>query len=164
MIYVGIDPGKSGGIAALNEKKEIIHLEPMPLIGGEIDPHAIAKALALLSVADMHVFIEHCQAMPKQGVSGVFKYGFGFGLLVGICASSAYPMTLVKPQAWQKVMCAGADASAAPKDRAAQVVYRLFPKAELRASPRCRKDHDGLVDALLISAYGKHLLTTVKDP
>ena len=31
---------------------------------------------------------------------------------------------------------------------------RLYPGADLRASTRCKKPHDGIVDALLIATYG----------
>jgi hypothetical protein len=156
MIYIGIDVGMSGGIGAINDKNEIIELIPMPLSGKEIDPREISKILALLcSQGDAHVFIEHAQAMPKNGAVGMFRYGMGFGYLIGICASAAYPMTLVKPRLWQKTMHVGADASADPKDRTFQVVYRLFPKANLKPTPRCKKDSDGMADALLIAAYGR---------
>lgn len=166
MIYIGIDVGKSGGIGALDEEGKIHTLCTMPLSGKEIDARAVSKLLRRISGGTpVHVFIEHAQAMPKNGAVSMFNYGVGFGMLIGVCAASSHPMTLVKPREWQKIMHLGADASADPKDRTFQVVYRLFPSANLKATERCKKDHDGMADALLIAAYGRrHLLTGVKDP
>ncbi len=156
MIYIGIDPGKSGGIAAIDDDGFLMHLSTMPLSGGPIDPVAVANILRKLD--KKHVFIEHAQAMPKQGVTSMFNYGMGFGVLQGICSALGCPMTLIKPRLWQKAMHVGADQSACPKDRSFQVVYRLFPTANLKASERCKNDHDGMADALLIAEYGRRLL------
>ena len=32
---------------------------------------------------------------------------------------------------------------------------RLFPGVNLKATERCRKDHDGIAEALLIAEYGR---------
>lgn len=161
MIIVGIDPGKSGAIVALGENGyDGYVLIPMPLSGKEICPKGISAALhAITFEGDTHIFIEHAQAMPKNGSVAMFNYGCGFGYLIGVCAHAGYPFTLVKPRQWQKVMHQGADQSADPKDRSAQVVHRLFPNVTFKKTPRCTKDHDGMIDALLIAEYGRRALS-----
>lgn len=158
MIHVGIDCGLRGAIAAVNDKGEVLSLCPMPIAGKEICPHGIAQALYQIFYEEPgQVYIEKAQAMSKQGVSSMFTYGTGFGYIIGVCAAMAYPMILVPPRQWQKLMHAGADQSADPKDRSMQVALRLFPEVDFKATSRCKKLHDGLIDAVLIADYGRRL-------
>ena len=79
----------------------------------------------------------------------MFKFGSGWGLVRGILAGRQIPYVLVRPQEWQKVMLAGY-----PKGSEYLVASRRWPSHDFRASERCRKPHDGMVDAALIAAYG----------
>lgn len=51
---------------------------------------------------------------------------------------------------WATSVAKSKDTKGAAATRAAQ----LFPGVDFRASARCRKPHDGMVDAALIAAYG----------
>lgn len=104
-----------------------------------------------------HVFIEEYRPFaPKgrqAGVNSVRTGERGVALWEGICAAWQMPLTIVPPREWQKVMLAGVakgDTKAASIVRANQ----LFPGVDLRPG-QCRKDQDGLSDALLIAEYGR---------
>lgn len=156
MIAVGIDPGKNGGISAINKRGDILVSVVMPTAGGEISPHGIAAVLhAIFYEGSGQIVIEHSQAIHKSAAGATFSFGVNFGILQGVCAAAAYPYILVKPKAWQKSIHQGTDGD--PKDRSLQAVYRLFPKASLLASAKCRKPHDGIVDSLLLAEYCRRL-------
>ncbi len=158
MTIVGIDPGVTGGLAALGN---VVVLVPMPAVAGE--PNAREVAIWLQGIAPDHVFIERAQSFPKQGVVSAFRYGTGYGMLRGICASLALPYTLVAPAKWHREII-GLSKDGTPKDRALAAALRLFPGVNLRAPERSKKCHEGLVDALLIAEFGRRVLLVGANP
>lgn len=150
---VGIDPGLDGGLAALTPDGLELCVMPVVAVGKrrQLDEQAVVGWL--LARRPCHVFIEQVGAMPGQGVTSMFSFGTGWGLLRGICAGLALPYELVRPQEWQGAMLAGQ-----PKGSEYLVASRLWPYAEWRASERSRNFHDGLVDAALIAEYGRRRL------
>ena len=147
IVVAGIDPGKAGGIAIIQQ--DAIKTMPMPIVGKEIDLEALA--LFLKEHQPNIIFIEKAQAMPKQGVTSMFTYGCGFGSLRGLCAGIGIGHQLVTPQAWKKVVLAGTKKD---KDAAINYVKSKYPKANLLATVRCKKPHDGMADAICIAEYG----------
>ncbi len=71
--------------------------------------------------------------MPGQGVSSTFKFGQGYGSILGIAAALSIPTELVTPQAWKKVVLAG---TAKDKDAAVGYCRRAFPNVSLLPGPR----------------------------
>jgi crossover junction endodeoxyribonuclease RuvC len=102
MIYLGIDPGASGGIAALSDG-HVMLAEKMP-----DNPHELASMLRGAGADDAghHAFavLERVSAMPKQGVSSTFKFGTNYGMVQGVLAAVGIPYELVTPTVWQKAM------------------------------------------------------------
>jgi len=148
--YIGIDPGKAGGVAVIADNG-IDCIFPIPLAGKDIDAAMLAaKIYDLSEVYDCVVCIEKVTAMPGQGVTSTFSFGVGFGILLGICAALVLPVHLVTPQAWKKVILAGTT-----KDKAAAISYvsRAYPGVSLLATARSRKPHDGIADAICIAEY-----------
>lgn len=145
MVIVGIDPGQKGAIVELGDD---IFVHPMP---------GIADVRNLLDASEpYHVFIEKAQSFPGQGISSAFNYGVHFGELLGCIQALGIAHTLVPPRTWTKVMHAGC-AAGEPKERSLEAARRLFPSVNL-VQPRCKKPHDGIVDALLIAEYGRRVL------
>lgn len=153
MFYIGVDPGLKGGIAILKSTGEVIRCVPMPTVGNEISLIRLQSELYFSS--DNIAFVEHSQAISKAGAGTVFKFGMGFGAILGVLAARHQAYTLVKPRVWQKEMHAGSDPDLDPKDRSLIVAERLFPKQNFLASERCKKPHDGMIDAVLIAEYGR---------
>lgn len=152
-VVVGIDPGRAGGIAFCEVTHQGLHLfsaHPMPELGALIE---------LLQGWDEihHVFLEKAQAMPKNGAVSMFNYGTHFGELRGMLTTLKIPHTLVTPAAWTRVMHEGTSAGK-PKERSLIAARRLFPLVKLVPEGRAKKPHDGMVDALLISEYGRRSL------
>lgn len=152
-MIIGIDPGQTGGIAYIDHASGQSHAMPMPVMGKDIDGHELANALRGLTIDT--VILEKVHAMPKQGVSSTFKFGMGFGLVIGVCEALGIPYRLVTPQAWKKTVLAG---TAKDKDAAVAFVRRAYPSIDLTPG-RKRVPHDGMADAVCLAEYGRQLMT-----
>lgn len=142
MIYIGIDPGKNGGIAIMDD------------IGVLVTPFSeeslLKKLDGILFLDDAICILEHVHAMPKQGVSSTFNFGMNFGFIQGVLKAYKIPFELVSPQKWKKEFSCTSD-----KNTSIDVCKRLFPKVNLKTTERCTKDHDGMAEALLMAEYGR---------
>lgn len=160
-MIAGIDPGLAGAIAFLHRDR-VARVRPMPTLAltktkRTLDAVAIASLLSIRVRRGLtHVFIEKVSAMPGQGVTSMFNFGAGWGMLIGICAGLEIPYTLVHPATWKAVMCR--DMPRDSKEVGIIVAKRLFPNVSLLPTPRSKKDNDGMADALLIAEYGRRSL------
>lgn len=149
MIYIGIDPGKSGAMAVLYDDW-----------GGDVvvrvikfDSREYAQTLRDLSGQRVKACLEHVGAMPGQGVTSMFNFGQNFGYIKGLLEAFQIPYELVRPQKWKKAFGITGD-----KNSSIEVCKRLFPFAQLRRTDRCRKDDDGKAEALLMAEYARRRL------
>ena len=153
----GIDPGVTGGVFAIDDNGEERFRSVMPANSGMIDIPALANFFRN-DIPNCHVFLEQAQSFPKQGVASSFNYGRGFGSIEGVLGTLGIPYTLVRPNIWTRELHQGLAKEITAKDKSFLIVKRLFPKLDLRASQKCRKFHEGLIDALLIAEYGRRVL------
>jgi len=156
--YIGIDPGKSGGLVAIISD-HTVETTPMLLAGKDIDIARTTKWIHTHSIRDSTVVcIEKVHAMPGQGVTSMFKFGFVTGVMHGIISALELPLFLVTPQTWKNKILQGTK-----KDKAAAVDYcrRVYPRISLLATKRSRVPHSGMADALCIARYAQ--LTIGKD-
>lgn len=158
-VVIGIDVGKSGGFCAIDaDSHQIIDHISMPTIGKEYDINAMLNFI--LKYKTVHVAIEDVHAVQIAGRSTSFQFGMGKGILIGIVHSMDIPYTLVQAKAWQKVAWEGVSKQVKggktdTKSMSLIAANRLFPSESFLASPRCKKPHDGIVDASLIAYYIK---------
>lgn len=150
MIYMGIDPGQTGGIAIIND----------------LNKHSVAypySSTKLIEICEefkdnknkVKVFVEKVHAMPHQGVTSMFNFGMGYGRILGILEAFNFTYSLVTPQSWKKYVGVAAD-----KQTSIRKAQYLFPNVSLLPTKRCRVPNDGMAEALLIAYYGKF---TLKD-
>lgn len=156
-LYCGVDPGLSGAIAFLADNGG-----PVPLLVDVIDMPTLkaGKKTELDSRVLAAIFREHrpdrvtvesVHAMPGQGVSSMFSFGRGFGVILGILAALDIPYTLVAPQTWQRSVLGGLP-GVEGKDKALRWATSTFPNAVLH-TPRGRV-LDGRADALALAFCG----------
>lgn len=146
MIYIGIDPGKNGGIAFIqtNQKELIIYKTHV------FEESVLITLLKHFTPNNCRCILEQVHAMPKQGVSSTFNFGMNFGFIQGVLKTYRIPFELVSPQKWKKEFGVTSD-----KNTSIEVCKRLFPYVNLKATERCKKDHDGMAEALLMAEYGR---------
>jgi hypothetical protein len=140
--YVGIDPGKTGAMAVIDEFGNVY--ETTDYIDGP-------TCVALLEEWQMyyniiHVGLELVHSMPKQGVSSSFKFGANYGRYQGILDGLHLPYTLITPQKWQAGVVPKRTGDS--KKPSLTVARQMFPTAELHLVK-----HHGRADALLIADY-----------
>lgn len=145
MFYIGIDPGKNGGIGILCN--DYVY---------EVLPYSDEELLLTLrdySPQNCKCVVEKVNAMPGQGVTSMFNFGKNFGFIQGVLEAYEIPFELVPPQKWKKEFSVTSD-----KNTSIDVAKRLFPNINLKATNRCKKDHDGMAEALLMAEYARRKL------
>jgi len=145
MIYIGIDPGKDGAMAFLYEEE--------PPVIMTFDREIYGKSLSIGRDRICKCCLERVGAMPGQGVTSMFKFGENFGFIQGLLTAYSIPYELVTPQKWKKEFQVTGN-----KNSSIAVCKRLFPDASLRRTDKCKKDHDGMAEALLMAEYARRRL------
>jgi len=142
MSFIGIDPGQSGGIAAVTVTGPVGYAIPMPETEADV-VHAL-RAWAV-HVPPIMVAIEHVTPMPKQGLGSTWKFGQHYGMLRGILAALGWRYILVRPQVWQKELgCLSHGDKRVTKGMA----QRLFPGLRITHAT---------ADALLIAEWCRRI-------
>ena len=138
MIFIGIDPGKTGGIgwlrggAALAEKMPETERDVWERLKGDSGDLPIDFAV-----------IERAQPMPKQGVSSAFNYGVGYGGLRATLIALGIPFETVHPGKWQRALgCL----SRGDKNVTKRKAQELFPSLKITHAT---------ADALLLAYYAR---------
>lgn len=142
-LYIGIDPGKSGALAILDG--ETVSVYPF-------DEDAYIRELKIASLQSCVCCLERVGAMPGQGVTSMFSFGANFGFIQGVLRAFHIPFELVTPQKWKK------EFGVSGKNESVTVCKRLFPGVSLLATEKCRKDSDGMAEALLMAEYARRRL------
>jgi crossover junction endodeoxyribonuclease RuvC len=149
---LGVDPGLTGALALIETSLDILLIRDMPVaLSGTGTRREIVPSLLAKLIVDLDpevVFVERVNALPKQGVSSVFTFGQGYGMIRGVLGALQIPTHLVAPGAWKRAVGLGADKTAA---RAR--VMALFPR-DASFFQRV-KDHDR-AEAALLAWYGIH--------
>ena len=154
MIVIGVDPGLSGAIAFYDTEACVVTIHDMPTVeikrGGkakrEIAPALVASALTSSMRQVSAAYVERVGAMPGQGVTSVYSFGYSTGVVVGALAGVGIPTTIIPPQTWQKaVNVRGGKAGSRAR------AMELFPD---QAGLFARVKDDGRADAALIAFYG----------
>jgi hypothetical protein len=143
--FMGIDPGASGAAALITaDGQALVRDYPGdPSLAAElIRTWRIEYRIELAALESVH-------AMPKQGVSSMFKLGANFGAWLGILAALGVPHVLVRPQEWQRGILTKGD-GLDTKIRSLTAARRQWPDVELGR----KKDH-GRADALHLAAYAR---------
>jgi crossover junction endodeoxyribonuclease RuvC len=146
MILLGIDPGCSGALALVEDGRlrDVVDFPTLKLRKTTPDLQSLALWLDGLKVS--RAIIEEVGAMPKQGVTSSFNFGFACGAVQAAVAANYIPIEMVRPQVWKKHFHLTAD-----KDSSRQRAMREWPdKAGLFA----RVKDDGRAEAALIALWG----------
>lgn len=154
--YIGIDPGKSGGIAVIDKTGNDVKVTPMIFDGKLIDFRKMSRWIRYHCHMDDMIppismaGIEKVGAMPGQGVVSMFSFGLSTGGMLGILGALEIQTLQIPPQRWKKYTLADTDKS---KEAAITFCTMFYPKVNLYATERSKKPHSGICDALCIAHY-----------
>ena len=148
MIYIGVDPGKKGGYAIIMDGNSGTY---------PWDDVAFALFIASMNVQSdileepIVCAVEKVGAMHGQGVTSMFSFGHSLGYIEGVLTAEDISYQLVPPATWKR------EFSLIGKDKAAsvEVCRKLFPGVNLLPTDKCRKESDGMAEALLLAEYAR---------
>ena len=153
MIIIGVDPGISGAISIIENKKILEVYDTPTMIDGKKNKKQIngAQVTAIIkerlnSGKDVVVVVEQVNAMPGQGVTSMFNFGQSFGVVKGICAALSLPIYFVRPAKWKKHF----NLIKTNKDASRTKVIEAYPQI---SSKLHRKKDSNRADAILIALY-----------
>jgi len=153
MIIIGIDPGISGAISVIENKKILEVYDTPTMIEGKKNKRQVNSAQVtniikerLNERKDVAVVVEQVNAMPGQGVTSMFNFGQSFGVIKGVCAALSLPIHFVRPTKWKKHF----NLIKTNKDASRTKVIEAYPEI---SSKLHRKKDSNRADAILIALY-----------
>lgn len=154
-VVIGIDPGLTGAIAALDFRGSLLSVCDMPTMqvgAGSAKVKRCVNGAALSNILremskgnadDVLVVVERVSAMPGQGVAGVFSLGETAGCIRGVLTARGYSTEYVSPRTWKRHFGMTAD-----KEQARAKAIMLYPSAPLSRV----KDHNR-AEAILLARW-----------
>lgn len=138
-IFIGIDPGASGGVAVISENGDGDGLGKLSLT--DKTERDISCWFSYIDASQAVAVIELVHSSPQMGVKSAFSFGRSYGFLRGVLSALAIPYVEVRPQAWQKAMgcLSGGD-----KNKTKALAQQLYPGEKVTHA---------VADALLLATY-----------
>jgi crossover junction endodeoxyribonuclease RuvC len=159
--FLGADPGMDGALALyLPGSSAILQVRDMPAmkVGDKrrIDLWSLSIQLCgWAALYDIRATVENVHAMPGQGVTSMFSFGYSTGSLQQALASAKIPFTLVQPATWKAMY----RLRGGPENKAASVAkaVELFPDHKALFFGPKGGPKDGRAEAALLAYYGSKL-------
>ena len=146
--YIGIDPGKGGGIAVI--AKDGIEVKKCP---ESVQDMTLMFALMVGNTPADHVLVmlEKVWARPRDGRSSIFTFAQNYGRWEGIVASHEIIPHYVTPQVWMKAIgCPPKLKKQVRKNYLKQLSKDKYPKIAKKLTLKT-------ADAMLIADYAKNI-------
>ena len=150
-IFVGIDPGKNGGAAIINE---VTNHEPTITFRCPKTPMEMALSFMAtipegVSFDNVMVLIEHVYAMPANGVVSMFSFGQNLGHWEGLLGAFELKPKYVGPRTWMEHYDCKPGMDKKDRKRYLRgIAEELFPNIKMTFN---------ISDALLIANYNKEI-------
>lgn len=97
--FVGIDPGKTGGIVMLDAGREVMARYTFSRVSPGFAIWSCDDRYNLREATD--VIVEEVHSMPRQGVKSMFSFGRAYGEILGALQTRKIPYRGVNPIRWQ---------------------------------------------------------------
>jgi hypothetical protein len=158
-IFIGIDPGKNGGIAVIDENGVVIDLLRMPETPMDLlDVLLTYKKGDFLKEQKQNAvcYLEKVGGMPGQSGSAMFTFGRSYGQIEMALLASGITTHEVTPQKWQKhFSLSGSSITKSSSTEKREHKNRLKAKAQQLFPTLGKKITLANCDALLIAQYGR---------
>lgn len=155
-MIIGIDPGLTGALVALDDRYEIVSTLTMPTMKlgtkNRINGAALAGWIRGLGKV-RHAYLELVNAMPGEGkrpmgASSAFSFGHSAGAAECALQILGIPYTLISPSVWKK----RAGLIGTEKDAARSRAIQLYPSLRELDS---KTKGQAIADAILIARHGE---------
>lgn len=152
MIFIGVDPGVSGGIAFIDHNGVPIRTAKMPETERdlfELLTFGCIQTAQGFQIGDAlghrRAMLERAGATPQMGVTSAFTFGMGYGRVRMALVAAGCPFDVVTSHVWQKAMgCRSGGDKNVTKRRAQD----LFPQVKVTHA---------IADALLLAEYCRRM-------
>jgi len=154
-LYVGIDPGASGGIAIIDDEEDGVMpvLVPMPKTEKDVwRPLSEIASDGRLVFAVIEKVGGYIPGSRGNIGSAMFRFGMSCGFLRGCLIAAAIPFDEVAPKTWQKALGViprrGAETRGQFKNRLKAKAQQLFPRCDVTLA---------IADALLLAEHCRRI-------
>lgn len=158
VIYLGIDPGVSGGWALLDPDGAVLLAMKMgdgPADIGKQPQTCKDRAFVVLQEPyRIHAMVERVHSSPQMGVASAFTFGRNVGAILGALAASGIPVDEIQPKAWQKIM--GVVYPTRPKGDKTPRDKNVTKRRAQQLFPNLTVTH-ALADALLLAECARRI-------
>lgn len=160
-LFIGIDPGKAGGLVALDQGGALAGYLLMPTVGKGTKRERVSLGALLAwyrgELAEFErvtVAIERVSSAPSDGVVSAFSFGKAVQAAFDFGEALEASIVEVSPKDWQRVFLRGhrRDTREHIKASAALVAGERWPGLR---EPLQRKNRWGLADAALIAGHAR---------
>ena len=144
-IYIGLDPGKSGGVAFILENR-LYTFKCTSTVHDMVEEINFCNKLG--PEYEIFAVVEKVWSFPGQGVRSVFTFGENYGTWLGILAALKVPHKLVVPNKWMKHF------GSMPKDKRKRknfiksLAQQLYPNTRITLATS---------DAVMLAVYAKEI-------
>ena len=150
MYYIGIDHGKKGAIAVVDDSGDCVDFIDMPIIGNDLDLDVLYEFI--LKFNPIRLGIEEVTSIFRRmkGID-ILTFGKNYGKLLGFFYAKEIPFELIHAKTWKKTY----KLNNKPKECSVAEARQRWPKFKQNLP----KTRDGRADAMLIA---EHLRRTLK--
>ncbi len=146
MVYIGIDPGRTGGYAAIKKDSVETHLWDDDKF---IEWLRNMEKPCVICLEAVHAFPDDNKT-GVRGATSTFNFGKSAGFIEGVIRTLGVPYQRVDPRKWKKEFSLDSD-----KQKSIDTCKHLFPQINLIPTERSRKESDGMAEALLMAEYAR---------
>lgn len=139
-IYLGIDPGKKGALALVDDDTWRVSTYDMPPTTGEL--HDLIAGLPMIASCTL----EKLHAGPAMGKTSIATMFMNYGILKGALMWRDIPFTEVRPSKWKPALNLSGD-----KNASRELAMQRFPDDKDQFK---RVKDDGRAEAALLAIYG----------
>ena len=103
-LFIGIDPGKNGGVALLSNEQDYYRALAFRCPDSDKMHKVLLEHIEKFNIDFDYIYvcIEKVWAFPTDARSSAFKFGFNSGIWMGILSAMQMPTEEVIPREWMK--------------------------------------------------------------
>jgi hypothetical protein len=154
MLAMGVDPGLKGALSVIDQNRNILFMQ-------SFDEISLFNLTELITETALRfrapIFKEQFASFGVDGKT-TFTVGRQHGAIDLAIYQAKLRLVEVTPKQWQKEVHTIQDRSLKPKYLSFLAAKELFPDADFRLTTKrgkkSVKEHDGLIDSVLIALYG----------
>lgn len=154
MFWIGIDPGKSGGIAVISDNWDVGTAQVYKMPATERDLYDQLKEIKdmienQMENNSMFCLIENVHSFPGMAAKATFTFGYHYGLEIAFLTALQIPFERVTPQKWMRALV-----PVQRKDRSTTEWKNILKRKAQELYPRT-KIILPVADALLLAHYNR---------